>query len=80
MGGVLGDKASEDFVRIIFRNWPDMEDSVNLLIVALTNLSFSGVRLALFNALKASTGSGKRILKSFNLATWSAEVDKKVLY
>ena len=46
---------------IIFRNCPDMEDSVNSPIIALTNLSFTGVRLALFNALKASTGSSKRI-------------------
>ena len=60
MGGVLRDKVSEDCLCIIFRNCPDTEDSVNLPIVALTNLSFSGVRLALFNALKASTGFGKR--------------------
>ena len=58
MGGVLGDKASEDCLCIIFHNCSDMEDSVNLPIAALPNLSFSGVRLAHFNALKASTGSG----------------------
>ena len=46
-----------------------MEDSVNSLTVALTNFSLSGVILELFSALKASTGSGKRMLKSFNLVT-----------
>ena len=45
-----------------------MEDSVNSLTVALTNFSLSGVILAL-SALKVSTDSGKRMLKSFNLAT-----------
>ena len=51
---------------IIFRNSPDMEDSVNSLIAALTTLSFSRMKLALFNALKTSRGSGKRIFQSFN--------------
>ena len=61
---MLGDEASEECLRIIFRNCPDMEDSVNLSTVALTNFSLSRVRLELFAALKASTGSGKRMLKS----------------
>ena len=43
---------------VIFCNCPDMD---NLLIVALTKLSFSQVRLALFNAVKASTCSNRRI-------------------
>ena len=64
MCGMLGDEASEYCLCMIFRNCSDMEDSVNSQTVALTNLSFSGVRLALFNALKESTDSGKRILKS----------------
>ena len=62
MGIVFGDEVSEDCLCIILRNCPDMEDSVNLPIIALTNLSFFGVRLALFNVLKVSTGSSKRIL------------------
>ena len=77
MGGVLGDEALEDCLSIIFCNCPDMEDSVNSPIVVLTNVSFSGVRLALFNALKASTGSGKRILKSFNLVTCQPKLIRK---
>ena len=64
IGKVLEDEVSEDCLYIIFHNCPDMEDRVNSLIVVLTNLTFSKVRLALFNALKASTGSGKRILKT----------------
>ena len=46
-----------------------MENSINSLTVALTNFSLSLAILALFSALNASTGSGKRMLKSFNLAT-----------
>ena len=65
---MLGYESSEECLCIIFHNWPDMEDSVNST-VDLTNFLFSGVRLALFRALKASTGSGKRKLKSFNLVT-----------
>ena len=63
------DRESDRRLCIIFCNCPDMEDSVNLLIVALTNLSFS------FNALKASTG--KRILNSFNLATCRPKLRRK---
>ena len=66
MGEMLGDEESEDCLCIIFRNCLDMEDSVNSPIVALTNLSFSGARVALFNALKASTSYNKRILKLCN--------------
>ena len=62
---------------IIFRNCPDMEDSVNLPIIALTNLLFSGVKIALFNALKSSTGSCKRIIKSFNLVTCRPRLTRK---
>ena len=62
---------------IIFRNCPDIKDSVNSPIVALTNLSFSRVRSAFFNALKASTGSGKRILKSFNLVICQLKLIRK---
>ena len=60
---MLGDEASEECLCTIFRNCLDMEDSVNSPTVALTNFSLSGVRLALFSALKASTGSSKRMLK-----------------
>ena len=54
-----------------------MEGSVNSLIVALTNLLFSRVRLVLFNALKACTDSSKRILKSFNLTTCLPKLIRK---
>ena len=54
-----------------------MEDSVNLPIVALTNISFSRMRLVPFNALNVSTGSSKRILKSFNLATHQLKLIRK---
>ena len=62
---------------LIFHNCSDMKETVNLPIVALTNVSFSGVKLSLFNALKPSTGSGKRMLKSFNLATCQLELIRK---
>ena len=68
-GEVLGDELLEECPCIIFHNCSDMEDSVNSLTVALTNFLLSLVILALFSALNASTGSGKRMLKSFNLAT-----------
>ena len=66
---LLGDESLEECPCIIFRNCFDIEDSVNSLTVALTNFSLSLVILALFSALNASTGSGKRMLKSFNLVT-----------
>ena len=65
----MGDESLEECACIIFHNCSDMEDSVNSLTVALTNFSLSRVILALFSALKVNTGSGKRMLKSFNLAT-----------
>ena len=68
-GEVLGDESLEECPCIIFHNCFDMEDSINSLTVALTNFSLSLVILALFSALNASTGSGKRMLKSFNLVT-----------
>ncbi len=68
-GEVLGDELLEACPCIIFCDCSDMEDCVNSLTVALTNFSLSLVILALFSALNASTGSGKRMLKSFNLAT-----------
>ena len=71
----MGDESLEECLCIIFCNCPDMEDSVNSPTVALTNFLLSGVRLALFSDLKASRGSGKRMLKSFNLAT---KVNKKI--
>ena len=77
MDGVFGDEVSEDCLCINFHNCLDMEDSVNSPIVALTNLLFSGVRLALFNALKVSTGSGKRTLKSFNLVACQPKLIRK---
>ena len=62
----MGDESLEECPCIIFRNCSDMEDSVNSLTVALNNFLLSLVILALFSALNASTGSGKRMLKSFN--------------
>ena len=68
-GEVLSDELLEECPCIIFRNCSDTEDSVNSLTVALTNFSLSLVILALFSVLNESTGSGKRMLKSFNSAT-----------
>ena len=68
-GEVLGDESLEECPCIIFHNCFNMEDSVNSLTGTLTNFSLSLVMLALFSALNVSTGSGKRILKSFNLVT-----------
>ena len=61
-GEVLGDELLEVCPCIIFRDCSDMEDCVNLLTVALTNFLLSLVILALFSALKSSTGSGKKML------------------
>ena len=76
-GEVLDDESLEECPCIIFHNCFDMEDSVNSLTVALTNFSLSLLILALFSALNASTGSGKRMLKSFNLVTSQPNSIKK---
>ena len=73
----MGDELLEEYPCIIFRNCSDMEDSVNSLTVALTNFLLSRVILALFSALNVSTGSGKRMLKSFNLVTSQPNLIRK---